>query len=56
MLGQIMSVVGTIEEGHARTADEIRGGMSGNLCRGAAHPRILTAIQHAKKTRGSVRD
>ena len=43
--GQICSAVGLIAEGHARTADDIRELMSGNLCRCGAYPNILAAIE-----------
>jgi xanthine dehydrogenase YagT iron-sulfur-binding subunit len=43
--GQICSAVGLIGEGRARTADEIRELMSGNVCRCGAYPNILAAIQ-----------
>ena len=43
--GQICSAVGMIKEGHARTPDEIRELMSGNLCRCGAYPNILAAIE-----------
>ena len=46
--GQIMSAVACVEEGHARTDDEIREYMSGNLCRCAAYPHIVKAIRQAK--------
>ena len=42
--GQIMSAVACVDEGHARTDDEIREYMSGNLCRCGAYPNILNAI------------
>jgi len=42
--GQICSAVGLIAEGKARTADEIRELMSGNICRCGAYPNILAAI------------
>jgi xanthine dehydrogenase YagT iron-sulfur-binding subunit len=45
--GQIMSAVALISEGRARTADEIRELMSGNICRCGAYPRIVAAIQQA---------
>jgi xanthine dehydrogenase YagT iron-sulfur-binding subunit len=45
--GQICSAVGLIAEGKARTADEIRELMSGNICRCGAYPNIVTAIQQA---------
>jgi len=47
--GQICSAVGLISEGKARTADEIRELMSGNLCRCGAYPNIVAAIQQAMK-------
>lgn len=43
--GQICSAAGLIAEGKARTADEIRELMSGNICRCGAYPNILAAIQ-----------
>jgi xanthine dehydrogenase YagT iron-sulfur-binding subunit len=46
--GQIMSAVGCVEEGHAESREEIREFMSGNLCRCAAYPNIVAAIEHAK--------
>jgi xanthine dehydrogenase YagT iron-sulfur-binding subunit len=45
--GQICSAAGLIAEGRAKTADEIREAMSGNICRCAAYPNILAAIQQA---------
>ena len=42
--GQIMSGLGCIAEGHARTDAEIREWMSGNLCRCGAYPNIVTAV------------
>jgi len=46
--GQIMSAVACVREGHARSDDEIREYMSGNLCRCAAYPKILAAIKQAR--------
>jgi xanthine dehydrogenase YagT iron-sulfur-binding subunit len=43
--GQICSAVGLIAEGKAKTADEIRELMSGNICRCGAYPHIVAAIQ-----------
>src|SRR5262249_4981754 len=43
--GQICSAAGFIAEGKAKTADEIRELMSGNICRCGAYPNILAAIQ-----------
>jgi xanthine dehydrogenase YagT iron-sulfur-binding subunit len=45
--GQICSAVGLITEGKAKTPDEIRELMSGNICRCAAYPNIVAAIQQA---------
>ncbi len=46
--GQIMSAVSCIEEGHAANDEDIREYMSGNLCRCAAYPNIVAAINQAK--------
>jgi xanthine dehydrogenase YagT iron-sulfur-binding subunit len=43
--GQICSSVGLIAEGRAKTPDEIRELMSGNICRCGAYPNIVAAIQ-----------
>jgi xanthine dehydrogenase YagT iron-sulfur-binding subunit len=45
--GQICSAAGLIAEGKAKTADEIRELMSGNLCRCGAYPNIVAAIRQA---------
>ena len=45
--GQICSAVGLMREGRAKTADDIRELMSGNICRCGAYPNILAAIQQA---------
>ena len=45
--GQILSAVACVEEGHAGSAEEIREYMSGNLCRCAAYPHIVAAVQQA---------
>jgi xanthine dehydrogenase YagT iron-sulfur-binding subunit len=50
--GQIMSAVACVREGHAGSDDEIREYMSGNLCRCAAYPHIVTAINQAKGRMG----
>jgi xanthine dehydrogenase YagT iron-sulfur-binding subunit len=47
--GQIMSAVAVIAEGHTGSAEEIREWMSGNLCRCAAYPNIVAAVQDAAK-------
>ena len=46
--GQILSAVGCVNEGHAGSEAEIREQMSGNLCRCAAYPHIVAAINQAK--------
>ena len=46
--GQIMSAVACVTEGHAKSDVEIREYMSGNLCRCAAYPNIVDAINQAK--------
>ncbi len=43
--GQICSAAGLIAEGRAKTADDIRELMSGNICRCGAYPNILAAIE-----------
>jgi xanthine dehydrogenase YagT iron-sulfur-binding subunit len=48
--GQICSAVGLIAEGKAKSADEIRELMSGNICRCGAYPHIVTAIQQAMRS------
>lgn len=45
--GQIMSAVALVEAGHAGDAASIREGMSGNLCRCAAYPNIVAAVEQA---------
>jgi len=46
--GQIVSAVACVKEGHAGTDADIREYMSGNLCRCAAYPNIVEAINQAK--------
>jgi xanthine dehydrogenase YagT iron-sulfur-binding subunit len=46
--GQLCSAVGLLSEGHARTDDEVRELMSGNICRCGAYPNIVAAIQEAR--------
>jgi xanthine dehydrogenase YagT iron-sulfur-binding subunit len=50
--GQIISAVGCVREGHAGADDDIREYMSGNLCRCAAYPNIVSAINQAKSQMG----
>ena len=45
--GQICSAVALIAEGRAKTLDEIRELMSGNICRCGAYPNIVAAIRQS---------
>jgi len=47
--GQICSAVGLINEGHAKTDDQIREGMSGNICRCGAYSNIVDAVKEAMR-------
>ncbi|OGX81564.1 (2Fe-2S)-binding protein [Hymenobacter coccineus] len=49
--GQIMAAAALLQDKHARhgSAVEIREAMSGNLCRCAAYPNIIAAIQEAQR-------
>ncbi|MDA8447806.1 (2Fe-2S)-binding protein [Paracidovorax valerianellae] len=42
--GQLCSAVGLLNEGGARTANDVRERMSGNLCRCGAYPQIVQAV------------
>jgi xanthine dehydrogenase YagT iron-sulfur-binding subunit len=48
--GQIMSAVGMLAEGRARSANDVRELMSGNLCRCGAYPNIVAAIEQVRKS------
>jgi xanthine dehydrogenase YagT iron-sulfur-binding subunit len=48
--GQICSAVGLMNEGKAKTADDIRELMSGNICRCGAYPNIVAAIEQAMQS------
>jgi xanthine dehydrogenase YagT iron-sulfur-binding subunit len=52
--GQIMAGVACIAEGHARSPQEIRDWMSGNLCRCGAYDHIVAAIRDAAAAPTSV--
>ena len=54
--GQICSAVGLMHEGKAKTADDIRELMSGNICRCGAYPNILAAIEQAMASGGDSSD
>ena len=45
--GQIMSAVALVHEGRAKSDDDIREQMSGNICRCGAYPNILAACKEA---------
>jgi len=46
--GQICSAVGLLNEGKAKTLDDMRDLMSGNICRCGAYNNIIAAIQQVK--------
>jgi xanthine dehydrogenase YagT iron-sulfur-binding subunit len=46
--GQIMSAIACVNEGHAGSDADIREYMSGNICRCAAYPNIVAAVNQAK--------
>jgi xanthine dehydrogenase YagT iron-sulfur-binding subunit len=46
--GQIISAVALLREGKAKTDDEVREQMSGNICRCGAYCNIVKAIQSAR--------
>ncbi len=52
--GQIMSAVALLREGNANSDAEIREGMSGNLCRCAAYPHIVSAVKAARDSKQRV--
>jgi xanthine dehydrogenase YagT iron-sulfur-binding subunit len=45
--GQIISAIACVKEGHAKSDDDIREYMSGNICRCAAYPNIVAAVKQA---------
>lgn len=45
--GQICSVIGLVNEGKAKTIDDIRDLMSGNICRCGAYNNIVKVVQEA---------
>jgi xanthine dehydrogenase YagT iron-sulfur-binding subunit len=46
--GQIMSAVEVVSQGVARSDDEIREAMSGNICRCGAYSNIVDAVKQAR--------
>ena len=51
--GQICSAAGLIAEGRARTTEDIRELMSGNICRCGAYPNIVAAIEDVMSGQGA---
>ncbi|WP_375765887.1 (2Fe-2S)-binding protein [Archangium gephyra] len=49
--GQLCSAQGLLNEGKAKTVEDIRELMSGNLCRCGAYPNILAAIDKVRQER-----
>lgn len=47
--GQICSALGLIIEGHAKTDQDIRESMSGNICRCGAYQNIVSAIKEVQQ-------
>jgi xanthine dehydrogenase YagT iron-sulfur-binding subunit len=47
--GQICSALGLLIEGKAKTGDQIRELMSGNICRCGAYPNIIAAVQQVMR-------
>ena len=45
--GQILSAIACVETGQAGSPEQIREFMSGNLCRCAAYPHIVAAVEQA---------
>ena len=52
--GQIMSGIACIREGHAKSDEDIRAYMSGNICRCGAYPNIVAAINEVNKSGGAL--
>ena len=49
--GQVMAVEGLLRANPDPSVEEIRTGVSGNLCRCGAYPNIFRAAQSAAETR-----
>ncbi|WP_343948393.1 (2Fe-2S)-binding protein [Nonomuraea longicatena] len=45
--GQLMSAVACIAEGNACSREDVKEWMSGNICRCAAYPQIVAAVEQA---------
>lgn len=52
--GQIMSAIACVKEGRAKTDDDIREYMSGNICRCGAYSNIVKAVASVTKGGGSL--
>lgn len=50
--GQIMSAVSLVQEGRAGSDEQIREGMSGNICRCSAYPFIVDAVRSGREAMG----
>jgi xanthine dehydrogenase YagT iron-sulfur-binding subunit len=46
--GQILSAIALLDEGRPATDEQIREGMSGNICRCGAYPNIVAAIRSVR--------
>jgi xanthine dehydrogenase YagT iron-sulfur-binding subunit len=51
--GQLCSAAGLIAEGQAKSIDDVRELMSGNVCRCGAYPQITQAVMQVMKLDGS---
>jgi xanthine dehydrogenase YagT iron-sulfur-binding subunit len=45
-----MSALGLLREGYAKSDDDVRELMSGNICRCGAYANIVRAIRNVQKT------
>lgn len=50
--GQICSAIGMLQEGKAKTREDVKELMSGNLCRCGANVGIINAIMEIKDSTG----
>jgi aerobic-type carbon monoxide dehydrogenase small subunit (CoxS/CutS family) len=51
--GMIVSAAALLRSNPHPSADDVVGAMAGNICRCGTYPRILEAVRHAAKDRGS---
>jgi aerobic-type carbon monoxide dehydrogenase small subunit (CoxS/CutS family) len=51
--GMIVSAAALLRSNPNPSADDVVGAMAGNICRCGTYPRILEAVRHAAKDRGS---